>query len=601
MPPGILPINAWKHPPRNVFLFTAAPIDHAEGLRRVSDAMDNSVVNTAIPPPSSPRPSVLQRSITLSSLEIQPDAGALRVVYLRHLLLGPLTEAGRRFQGAQASKVDCSFEAYTVDYFLSHAWATPWSSKYLALLYHFNANLAVMITAILALVAFFVQNLLPDVLPLSAWPLLVLRRSDVDGTTHEVPQLTYILATLAFPLLLLLLNGRFVHTPTCFLDSCCVEQHDRRRKAAGIASLGAIVARSERLLVLVDEHTFTRLWCIFELASFYRRSRGSSRMIFLPLHAAWGEAALFCSVGIALTGSFYASRPGAASSPLSTYDAAFPAMHISVLLNFLVAWQQRVSVRAVRALRHFTLDSAQCSSEADKQAILSLIGDWYADAHAGESEPERLRQLGHRSFESLVRYELTPLLERRANTMLGSGSFVRLLLVCWVPRLLDWCAAPSVSLLHALQLSVVYLWFGVSFFVMLTATAAVGVSLVAALSELLARRTFGGWLGERARFFLIAPVGLCCSMPLMLLPWEFLFLVLSPKNLDQSALGLQHVWPFRELQARYATYEAPGDGLDADLRALYKQQLVTFLALGVGALALTLVGGGGAGRGAGTD
>ena len=72
---------------------------------------------------------------------------------------------------------------------------------------------------------------------------------------HQVAK--FLIISLLFPLLLWLFSARL--RTRVFLDSCCVVQHDPAQKAAGIASIGAIVSRSERLLVLVDEHTFTRV------------------------------------------------------------------------------------------------------------------------------------------------------------------------------------------------------------------------------------------------------------------------------------------------------------------------------------------------------
>ena len=51
-------------------------------------------------------------------------------------------------------------------------------------------------------------------------------------------------------------------SPTLFLDICCISQDDPIKKARGIESLGALLDRSERMLVLLDENYFKRLWCV---------------------------------------------------------------------------------------------------------------------------------------------------------------------------------------------------------------------------------------------------------------------------------------------------------------------------------------------------
>lgn len=194
----------------------------------------------------------------------------MRGVWLWQMLISPFSEASIRFRGLGDNSKDCAcaFKVLNVDYFVSHAWASSWISKQLALLYHFNANLATICTVAAATAAFYVENMLPQSLvdadtwrALSwrspSWPTWIPRLSEVDGAPHLVPHYSYYTASLLFPLFLWLLSVRL--RTRVFLDSCCVVQHDRAQKAAGIASLGAIVSRSERLLVLVDEHTFTRV------------------------------------------------------------------------------------------------------------------------------------------------------------------------------------------------------------------------------------------------------------------------------------------------------------------------------------------------------
>ena len=52
----------------------------------------------------------------------------------------------------------------------------------------------------------------------------------------------------------------------------------------GALSLRAYVDRSDRMLVLLDESYFTRLWCVFELAAFVKTCGGLHRTDFVVLH-----------------------------------------------------------------------------------------------------------------------------------------------------------------------------------------------------------------------------------------------------------------------------------------------------------------------------
>ena len=43
------------------------------------------------------------------------------------------------------------------------------------------------------------------------------------------------------------------------MDIACIDQLDAENKAAGINSLGALLDRSQRMLVLLDEHNLQRM------------------------------------------------------------------------------------------------------------------------------------------------------------------------------------------------------------------------------------------------------------------------------------------------------------------------------------------------------
>ena len=68
-------------------------------------------------------------------------------------------------------------------------------------------------------------------------------------------------------------------------------------------------------------------------------------------------------------------------------------------------------------LHDFRLSEAECYDDDDREALLRLIGDWFADHNSGETDPDRLRQVGWHRFESIVRHELPLLVEKE----FGSG------------------------------------------------------------------------------------------------------------------------------------------------------------------------------------
>ena len=108
----------------------------------------------------------------------------------------------------------------------------------------------------------------------------------------------------------------------------------------------------------------------------------------------------------------------------------------------------RRSRNALHALRDFSIADAQCYSAEDREALTAVICNWYTDHRAGEDDPERLMELGRHKFETFVRHNLAPSIERQeANDV---GRQVITTMVCGIlPAFLMNFTAPSVTLPHA--------------------------------------------------------------------------------------------------------------------------------------------------------
>ena len=61
----------------------------------------------------------------------------------------------------------------------------------------------------------------------------------------------------------------------------------------------------------------------------------------------------------------------------------------------------------------FTHPHRRCYSAEDRAALIAVICSWYTDHQAGEDDPERLQQLGQHKFETFVRHDLAPAIERQ--------------------------------------------------------------------------------------------------------------------------------------------------------------------------------------------
>lgn len=178
----------------------------------------------------------------------------------------------------------------TLDCFVSHSWAASRLQKFVALLMHFNAQPTAYfsLTCITCLV--LLQLHCFEWLP--SW--LAVDLPDNLNRDHEMIRIKY-LTMLVLPLLLplALLNWHRVSgsgAKKLFLDIACICQDDATKKARGIESLGALLDRSETMVVLLDETYFSRLWCAFEVACFARRA-GAHRLTIIPMQRPLAEFA----------------------------------------------------------------------------------------------------------------------------------------------------------------------------------------------------------------------------------------------------------------------------------------------------------------------
>ena len=167
------------------------------------------------------------------------------------------------------------------------------------------------------------------------------------------------------------------------------------------------------------------------MSAFAKRA-GPSRLDLVPLHAplrtcGWTlcfllfylamSTMLWPVIGEKLVALMY-------TNPLYVplYTTCWMLMGMPVVI---MAELETIRIRsALVALRTFRLTDAQCYSDEDREAILSVIGKWWTDHSSGETDASRLRQLGHHRFERFVRYELAPQLAGRLD---GNG---------WPPRTL---------------------------------------------------------------------------------------------------------------------------------------------------------------------
>jgi hypothetical protein len=420
------------------------------------------------------------------------DEEVLRGVSLPSLMAG----GARLFaDDGAAARVDptgtfaLSKPVESLTYFISHSWRTSRLLKYCAFCVRFNLERAAIASACANFIAYTVSLFYQDALP--EW--LVADFFHVsDYAPSKGTMLCEATGILVFIPVLLLGHLAFDRQDSFFLDVACISQDDEKLKASGIASLGAILDRSERMLVLCDGNYFSRLWCLFEISAFAKRA-GSSRLDLVPLHAplrTCGWVLCFLLFYVAMSTMLWPGIGPKLVVLLYTNSLNAP-LYTTCWMLFGMPFVITAELEAIRirsallALRTFRLTDAQCYSEGDREAILSVIGKWWTDHSSGEADADRLRQLGHHRFERFVRYELAPQLTGR---LAGNEWTLRTLFCLYIGLahgwILDLLAYSDSTVYHIVG----YVCYGAFCFGVWLPTFFEGVKLVASLHHRLRGR-----------------------------------------------------------------------------------------------------------------
>ena len=490
------------------------------------------------------------------------DADMLRGIKTTALLDGHgrlFAEDGAVARADPAGVFALSKPVPQLDLFISHAWRTERWPKYICLLLYLNFRPAIGAYAVGAYIAFwcgtFFFDFLPDFIIFDEQPGMF---DAVQLRSTWVCSMTAVVA-----LLVVLLTAHRWRPKSCFLDVCCIDQLDASKKAKGISALGAVLDRSERMVVILDEHYLKRIWCIFELAAFAKRG-SMARCDFVPLHVALQRAALTAVViGFPLvncaTAPIIATLPKEAGvTVLLPFFAVILAPPYALLLYAIN--MGRGTTLALKRLKDFRLADAECYSASDREAIVSLISRWFADTSSPDENVDEARRqaIGEHNFEQFIRRDVVARLQATLGhdgsaTWTSEFSFLFFLTTggAWA---LDMMTVPEFSMYYlipcAAQNFVLYL-LGGPIFGWGAALAADGI--------VHAQQT---WRWSACSAYVLVGV------PIIMI--FFTLALLSTGITNPSFL-------FKGTDTTLAAHTFPDDGLDEFGRAQIKVQLVTLL------------------------
>ena len=174
----------------------------------------------------------------------------------------------------------------TVELFISHSWKCPSWQKLLALCHFLNLDLAIFLSFFACIFAVI---------------FLLLRSGSLSAVAQEPESLLsgslYWWPVFAFAMTYFC--GHLLSNKSFWFDRLCIDQENLLRRCQALKAVPAFVAQSERMIILLDETYFSRLWCIYVPFGFglNRRSFALCGYRFFDLLSWWAgnwKAAPLC-------------------------------------------------------------------------------------------------------------------------------------------------------------------------------------------------------------------------------------------------------------------------------------------------------------------
>jgi len=244
-----------------------------------------------------------------------------------------------------------------------------------------------------------------------------------------------------------------------FVDAACIHQTNRALKTQGIRHLAGFVAMSSQLVVLWDEHYFSRLWCVYELAM-YRAIHPNRPVTFLQLRSAVvvvvAMAAEMVGFGVILlfvmliyrgdlTGSMHGPTGERVMMGDDFWKSSMPMLAALLFVLYFLIYVgvtlfgasmalQRIALQ--RCLESFDVRVAGCYAATDRDEIYAAIGAIYL---RGGTD-------GLDAFNHMVRTQLKEQVLQQVSgstTLYSSLLFLMLPAFCLLLGVSAWCRETS--------------------------------------------------------------------------------------------------------------------------------------------------------------
>ncbi|KAF4696488.1 hypothetical protein FOZ60_000178 [Perkinsus olseni] len=294
-----------------------------------------------------------------SSADIEERGSLIRGVPLRSI-----TSRWTLFRGSEGSDETYALSkpVEELDMFLSHSWSGSPFWKHLTLI-----SILYVKTGYIAMLA--------TVIPLSVGIYFLPAHQRIAALVVQIlGAIAFVLGICFGHLVPSRSNKRMV-----FLDKCCIPQNDSAARRQGIYNMDAFLRRSKQLFILWTPDYFSRLWCVYELASYLRtHNEKTTRFRSVPCFRFFIYATL-CEFAILLMVRVLGEDWSFEDLPYIVVALdIFLEVMASIALCFVILYFF-VPAKSILAaqLSSLTVASAECSWTGDKRMLRSIIEGWY--------------------------------------------------------------------------------------------------------------------------------------------------------------------------------------------------------------------------------
>lgn len=321
----------------------------------------------------SPIPSDMSEKVRTTDLEI------LRGITMRQSLrgFGSLWHKNPKELDVQhrAALFNKSWPVEHVDIFISHTWSCKGWSKVLSLLMQSGCDLALVCWFLGMLMAFLLW--LTDVLPM---PLRYLAQTTTFTASCPMGVWIVVFGLLGTIMGLLLSPYRpGDQGDVCFIDVACIHQTDVELMHRGIRSIGGFLLAARELRILWSSTYLTRLWCVFELAT-YKRLNPHGKIVLAPLFLEKIVGLFY--LGNVCAAFFYLLLRGSGAGA----HIVLPGIVLCCLPYILTIHNLRgyyvQKHQLVSQFQYFDLESVECAEENDRLFVNTAIAELYGSNEA---------------------------------------------------------------------------------------------------------------------------------------------------------------------------------------------------------------------------